>query len=116
MCRTFTSIPCKGRLDSPERPAVIEEGEPELAIIDIRMPPTQTWEGLEAARAIRAEFPQTGILLLSAHVEIEHATQLLATGQRIGYLLKGRVLNVDEFMESLQRIAAGGSVGPSAWI
>jgi len=74
------------------------------------MPPTHSTEGLDAAHAIREEFPGVGILVLSAHVEIEDAAELLATGDRIGYLLKGRVLNVDEFIESLRRIAAGGSV------
>jgi DNA-binding NarL/FixJ family response regulator len=74
------------------------------------MPPTNTVEGLDAARAIREEFPDIGILVLSAHVEIEEATELLATGERIGYLLKGRVLDVDEFLATLKRIAAGGSV------
>ena len=79
-------------------------------IVDIRMPPTHSTEGLEAAHTIREEFPETGILVLSAHVEIEQAAELLATGDRIGYLLKGRVLDVDEFIEALRRIAAGGSV------
>jgi len=74
------------------------------------MPPTHSTEGLAAAHTIREEFPETGILVLSAHVEIEEATDLLATGHRIGYLLKSRVLDVDDLMESLQRIAAGGSV------
>src|SRR5215475_6364062 len=89
---------------------LVREHRPELVIVDIRMPPTNSTEGLRAAKAIREEFPDTGILVLSAHVEIEEATELLATGDGIGYLLKGRVLDVDEFMESLQRIAAGGSV------
>src|SRR5262249_60878663 len=80
-----------------------------LVIVDIRMPPTHSTEGLEAAHAIREEFPEIGILVLSGHVEIEHATELLATGQRIGYLLKGRVVDVDEFIASLRRIAAGGA-------
>jgi DNA-binding NarL/FixJ family response regulator len=79
-------------------------------IVDIRMPPTHSTEGLDAAHAIRDEFPDTGILVLSAHVEIEHATELLATGQGVGYLLKGRVLNVEEFLGSLDRIGEGGSV------
>ena len=89
---------------------LVREHEPELVIVDIRMPPTHSTEGLDAAHTIREEFPETGILVLSAHVEIEEATELLATGDRIGYLLKGRVLDVDEFIDSLQRIAAGGSV------
>ena len=88
----------------------MREHEPELVIVDIRMPPTHSTEGLAAAHTIREEFPETGILVLSAHVEIEEAAELLTTGQRIGYLLKGRVLDVDEFIESVQRVAAGGSV------
>ncbi|HEX6701973.1 MAG TPA: response regulator transcription factor [Gaiellaceae bacterium] len=89
---------------------LVREHQPELAIVDIRMPPTHTTEGLQAAQTIRDEFPETGILVLSAHVEIEEAAELLATGDRIGYLLKGRVLDVEELIESLKRIAAGGSV------
>src|SRR5262245_12945128 len=63
---------------------VVREHVPDLAIVDIRMPPTHTWEGIEAARSIRADFPQIGILLLSAHVEIETAIDLLEGGERIG--------------------------------
>ena len=96
--------------DGSELLELVREQRPELVIVDIRMPPTSSTEGLDAAHAIREEFPDTGILVLSAHVEIEHATELLATGERVGYLLKGRVLNVDEFLASLDRIAAGGSV------
>ncbi len=89
---------------------LVRKHEPDLVIVDIRMPPTHSTEGLVAAQTIRDEFPEAGILVLSAHVEIEEATELLATGDRIGYLLKGRVLDVDEFVDSLKRIAAGGSV------
>jgi DNA-binding NarL/FixJ family response regulator len=89
---------------------LVREREPDLVIVDIRMPPTHSTEGLEAAHTIRAEFPEIGILVLSGHVEIEHATELLATGEQIGYLLKGRVVDVDEFVESLRRIASGGVV------
>ncbi len=96
--------------DANELLALVREHETELVIVDIRMPPTHSTEGLTAAHTIREEFPETGILVLSAHVEIEDATELLATGDRVGYLLKGRVLAVDEFMETLQRIAAGGCV------
>jgi DNA-binding NarL/FixJ family response regulator len=96
--------------DADELLALVREHKPELAIVDIRMPPTHSTEGLIAAQTIRDEFPETGILVLSAHVEIEEAAELLATGDRIGYLLKGRVLDVDEFVDSLKRIAAGGSV------
>jgi DNA-binding NarL/FixJ family response regulator len=96
--------------DADELLTLVREHKPELAIVDIRMPPTHSTEGLVAAQTIRDEFPETGILVLSAHVEIEEAAELLATGDRIGYLLKGRVLDVDEFVDSLKRIAAGGSV------
>jgi len=96
--------------DADQLLELVREHEPELVIVDIRMPPTHSNEGLVAAGTIRDEFPETGILVLSAHVEIEEATELLATGDRIGYLLKGRVLDVDEFVVSLNRIAAGGSV------
>ena len=86
------------------------EHEPDLLLIDIRMPPTNTTEGLAAAHAIREEFPEMGILVLSAYVEVEHAMELLATGHRSGYLLKSRVTDVDDFLETLERIAKGGSV------
>ncbi|GAA1214364.1 response regulator transcription factor [Pseudonocardia alaniniphila] len=89
---------------------LVRETTPELVVVDIRMPPTQTNEGLEAAREIRREQPDTGILVLSAHVEVEHAMELLASGQGIGYLLKSRVTEVNEFIETLERVARGGSV------
>ena len=76
-------------------------------IVDIRIPPTHTTEGLEAARVIRQEFPATGIVVLSAHAEVEHAMELLASGRGIGYLLKSRVTDVTEFVQTLQRIAKG---------
>jgi len=89
---------------------LVRELVPDLVLVDIRMPPTHTNEGLDAAREIRAEFPEIAILVLSAHAEVEHAMELLATGQRIGYLLKSRVTDVDDFVETLERIAKGGSV------
>ena len=89
---------------------LVRERHPDLAVVDIRMPPDHATEGLEAARVIRAELPQTGILVLSAHAEVEHAMELLASGQGIGYLLKSRVPDVDEFIDALGRIARGGSV------
>jgi len=88
----------------------VERHEPELAIIDIRMPPTQSTEGLDAARSIRGDHPQVAILVLSAHVEVEHAMDLLASGERSGYLLKSRVTDIDQFLEALDRIVRGGSV------
>jgi len=90
--------------------ALIDEHDPELVVLDIRMPPTHTTEGLEAAKAIRAEFPEIGILLLSAHVEVEAAMDLLNGGERVGYLLKSRVTNVADFVEALERIGRGGCV------
>jgi DNA-binding NarL/FixJ family response regulator len=89
---------------------LVRELKPDLVVLDIRMPPTNTVEGLDAAREIRDEFPDTGILVLSAHAEVEHAMELLATGRRIGYLLKSRVTDVEEFIDTLGRIVRGGSV------
>jgi DNA-binding NarL/FixJ family response regulator len=89
---------------------LVREHRPDLVLVDIRMPPTHSTEGLDAARVIRAEVPETGIVVLSAHVEVEHAMELLASGERTGYLLKSRITNVDEFIETLERIAKGGSV------
>jgi DNA-binding NarL/FixJ family response regulator len=96
--------------DAPQLVALIRELRPELVIVDIRMPPGYSTEGLDAAREIRAQFPDTAILVLSAHVEVEHAMDLLASGQRSGYLLKSRVVNVDDFIETLRRVVRGGSV------
>jgi DNA-binding NarL/FixJ family response regulator len=89
---------------------VVRKNAPNLVVIDIRMPPTHTAEGLEAARAIRAEFPEIGILLLSAHVEVETAMDLLKDGQGVGYLLKSRVMNVADFLDALERVVGGGCV------
>jgi DNA-binding NarL/FixJ family response regulator len=96
--------------DATELLDVVREHEPELVIVDIRMPPAQATEGLEAARAIREEFPDAGILVLSAHVEVDEAMELLESGRSVGYLLKSRVTDVDQFIETVQRVANGGSV------
>jgi DNA-binding NarL/FixJ family response regulator len=96
--------------DAEELMTLVRELVPELVLVDIRMPPTHTIEGLDAARAIREELPQIGILVLSAHIEVEHAMELLGSGERIGYLLKSRVTDVDAFAETIERIAGGGSV------
>lgn len=96
--------------DSAGLISLVREHRPDLAIVDIRMPPTHATEGLDAARMIRQEFPETAILVLSAHVEVEHAMDLLGSGDRSGYLLKRRVTDVDEFIETLNRIVRGGSV------
>ena len=86
------------------------EHVPDLLLIDIRMPPTHTTEGLEAAHAIRDEYPDMGVVVLSAYVEVEHAMGLLASGRRSGYLLKSRVTDVDDFLDTLERIVRGGSI------
>jgi DNA-binding NarL/FixJ family response regulator len=96
--------------DGSQLIALVREEEPELAIVDIRMPPDHATEGLDAARVIRAEFPDVAILVLSAHVEVEHAMDLLAGGQRSGYLLKSRVIDVEDFIETLKRLVRGASV------
>ena len=88
---------------------VVRQQRPDLVIVDIRMPPRHCTEGLDAAREIRAEFPDTAILVLSAHVEVEHAMDLLASGERTGYLLKSRVIDVEDFTETLRRLVRGGS-------
>jgi DNA-binding NarL/FixJ family response regulator len=96
--------------DGSELSSLVRERRPDLAIVDIRMPPTHSTEGLEAAAAIREEFPDIAILILSAHVEVAHAMTLLASGSRSGYLLKSRVTDIDEFLETLDRVCRGGSV------
>ncbi len=90
--------------------ALVREHEPELAVVDIRMPPGHSTEGLDAVRSIRAERPATAILVLSAHVELEHAMDVLGGGERSGYLLKTRVTDVEAFVDTLDRIVRGGSV------
>ena len=90
--------------------AAVRDTVPDLAIVDIRMPPTRTVEGLDAARVIRQKHPEVAILVLSAHAEVDHAMELLATGRSIGYLLKSRVMDVEEFIDALDRVAKGGSV------
>jgi DNA-binding NarL/FixJ family response regulator len=96
--------------DAEELLAVVRRQRPDLVVVDVRMPPLQATEGLQAARAIRAELPDIGILVLSAHVEVEQAMELLSSGDRLGYLLKNRVTDVDQFIDVVERIARGGSV------
>jgi DNA-binding NarL/FixJ family response regulator len=83
---------------------LVREHKPDLVIVDIRMPPTQTTEGLEAARQIREELPDTAVVVLSAYVQVDEATALLASGQRSDYLLKSRVIVVADFIDTLHRI------------
>ena len=96
--------------DATQLLALVRDTSPDLVVVDIRMPPTRTREGLEAAREIRQQRPEIGILVLSAHVEVEHAMELLASGRGIGYLLKSRVTDVSEFVETLERIARGAAI------
>jgi serine/threonine-protein kinase PknK len=88
----------------------VREHRPDVAVIDIRMPPTHTSEGLEAAAIIRRDHPTTGILMLSAHVDVDHAMELLSSGSGIGYLLKSRVVAVEEFIDAVHRVARGAAV------
>ncbi|MFF1345637.1 response regulator [Streptomyces sp. NPDC058322] len=88
----------------------VEADRPDLVVVDIRMPPTHTDEGLRAALDIRERWPAVGVLVLSQHVERNYAVRLLSqNAERVGYLLKDRVAQVDEFLESLERIHAGGA-------
>ena len=89
----------------------IEDNRPDVAIIDIRMPPAQTREGIHAALEIRESFPAVGILLLSTHAQIDDAVELFsATASRVGYLLKDSVSDLDELIDALTRISEGGTV------
>lgn len=96
--------------DAHELLGLVRERGPDLAIIDIRMPPGYVCEGLDAAREIREQFPATATLVLSAHAEVEQAMELLAAGEGVGYLLKSRVTDMAEFVETISRIAAGACV------
>jgi serine/threonine-protein kinase PknK len=91
--------------------ALVHDRRPDLVVIDIRLPPTQSTEGLDAGRTIRQEYPETAVVILSAHLVVEQAMDLLAlaAGHRSGYLLKSRVTDIDAFIETLERIVSGGS-------
>jgi DNA-binding NarL/FixJ family response regulator len=90
--------------------AVVGEHRPEIAIVDVRMPPTHTEEGLQAAADIRARHPDTAIVMLSSHVEAGIAMRVLAESpMRLGYLLKDRVVDLEDFAATLRHVAAGGS-------
>ncbi len=94
--------------DAPGALAEIRRHQPDLAILDIRMPPNHTDDGARVATAARAEFPSLPVILLSQHVETRHSVALVATGA-FGYLLKDRLLYVDDFLATFERVAAGGS-------
>ncbi len=91
-------------------PAVAEH-KPDVAVVDVRMPPTLTDDGLRAAIAVRAEHPEVGVLVFSQYVETRYAGKLLADrSEGVGYLLKDRIADVSEFLDALARVAAGGTV------
>jgi DNA-binding NarL/FixJ family response regulator len=94
--------------DAPSLEAAVREHVPDVAVIDIRMPPDYADDGARVARTLRTAYPRLGILLLSQHVETRHSVDLVSQGG-FGYLLKDRVLDVDDFLEALTRVAAGGS-------
>src|SRR6476661_9240525 len=96
--------------DGAELLRVVRDEQPQLVIVDIRMPPRHETEGLDAARVIRRELPDVGILVLSAHTEAAEAMELLATGRGIGYVLKRRVTKVEDLIETVDRVIGGGSV------
>nr|BFD94322.1 response regulator transcription factor [Kitasatospora sp. Xyl93] len=97
--------------DAAALTAAVARRPPDVVVVDIRMPPTHTDEGLRAAVEIRGRWPDVGVLVLSQHIERGYAAQLLAAGaERVGYLLKDRVAEVDEFLDALVRVAAGGAV------
>ena len=97
--------------DAEQLLARVRADPPEAVVVDIRMPPTHTREGLEAAQRIRADHPQVGVLVLSQYVEPHHAVQLLQDGAGgVGYLLKDRVADVGEVVDAVRRVATGGSV------
>jgi DNA-binding NarL/FixJ family response regulator len=91
--------------------AAVDEHRPDAVLTDIRMPPTKTTEGIEAARRIRAEHPEIGVVVLSQYAEEDYAYELLRDGAAgLGYLLKERVADVDELVRALHEVARGGSV------
>jgi DNA-binding NarL/FixJ family response regulator len=94
--------------DADALEAAVHDARPDIAIIDIRMPPDNTDDGARVARRLRAAYPGLGILVLSQHLETRHSVDLVTTGG-FGYLLKERVLDLDDFLDALTRVAAGGS-------
>ena len=89
--------------------ALVGEHDPDLAVVDVRMPPDYDDEGTRAAAEIRRAHPGTGVLVLSQHIETRHIVELVTAGGGFGYLLKDRVLEVDDFLDAARRVAEGGS-------
>jgi serine/threonine-protein kinase/serine/threonine-protein kinase PknK len=97
--------------DAEQLRVLVEQESPDLAIVDVRMPPTLTTEGLDAAAQIRDSAPNVGLLILSQDVQTQHVVRLLRDSpEGVGYLLKDRVTNLAEFLDAVERVAAGGSV------
>ncbi|CAM3434090.1 response regulator transcription factor [Mycobacterium frederiksbergense] len=96
--------------DAEQLLTLVDAQDPQLVLTDIRMPPGHSTEGLDAARLIRERSPETAIMVLSAHVDVDHAMELLAGGHSIGYLLKSRVVDVNDFVDTLRRVSNGASV------
>jgi DNA-binding NarL/FixJ family response regulator len=94
--------------DAPKVIAAIRKHQPDVGILDINMPPDHTDDGARAARSLRDDYPDLGILLLSQHIESQYSVDLLGQGS-VGYLLKDRVFDVDDFLDALRRVASGGS-------
>jgi DNA-binding NarL/FixJ family response regulator len=97
--------------DAAELLRLVATDPPDVAVIDIRMPPTYTNEGLRAAQEIRDTYPQVGTVVLSQYVDVDYALKLVTeTSERVGYLLKDRIGDIAEFIAALERVAAGGTV------
>jgi DNA-binding NarL/FixJ family response regulator len=99
---------CGMAKDANEFVALVHRQRPDLVVVDIEMPPHEGDDGARAARSLREDFPELAVLLLSAHVETRHSIDLIKSG-RFGYLLKDRVLDVDDFLDAVRRVGAGGS-------
>jgi DNA-binding NarL/FixJ family response regulator len=101
---------CAAVADAEALLAAVKEHRPDVAVVDIRMPPTHTDEGLRAALQLRADHPDTGVLVFSQYIETRYASRLLAgNASGVGYLLKDRVADVAEFADALERVASGGT-------
>jgi DNA-binding NarL/FixJ family response regulator len=95
--------------DVAELEQLVHDCRPDVAVVDIRMPPTHTTEGLDAAVKLRREYPELGVLVLSAHIEVEQAIELMSDRGGVGYMLKTRVTDVDDLLDALDRVANGRS-------